>query len=87
MKRVAIYLIQIYRAMISPFLRARCKFYPSCSLYAQIALERHGLLKGSWLFIKRLAKCHPWYQGNSDDPVPTSTTQVNKQAEEQQYVR
>lgn len=72
-KKAAILLIKGYRVFISPFFVARCRFYPTCSLYAQIAIERHGFFCGAWLTIKRLLRCHPWYKGDGYDPVPERT--------------
>jgi uncharacterized protein len=62
-------LIKIYQWGISPWLGPKCRFTPSCSHYAVEALKKHGLLKGSWLAIKRILKCHPW-GGQGYDPVP-----------------
>jgi len=62
-------LIRAYRYVVSPWLGDHCRFYPSCSLYAQTAIERHGLLRGGWLALRRLARCHPWHPGGID-PVP-----------------
>ena len=61
--------IEIYRLLISPVLPSACRFEPSCSRYALGALHRHGVLRGSWLAIKRIARCHPWSAGGYD-PVP-----------------
>lgn len=52
-----------------------CRFVPTCSTYAIEALEEHGPVKGSWLSVRRLCRCHPW-GGHGYDPVPTRTTQV-----------
>jgi putative membrane protein insertion efficiency factor len=68
--------IYLYRYAISPFLPRACRFEPSCSAYALEALRAHGPFKGSWLAIKRLARCHPieWLGGSSGfDPVPPKT--------------
>ena len=65
----ALALIRIYQRTISPGLGNVCRFQPSCSHYAYEAFERHGLLKGGWLTVKRLARCRP-YGGNGYDPVP-----------------
>ncbi len=77
MRRLAIAILsaplRFYRAAISPLLPHVCRFNPSCSCYALEALERHGPVTGSWLTLKRLARCHPvtWLGGSSGfDPVP-----------------
>jgi len=62
-------LIKIYQWSISPWLGPKCRFTPSCSHYAVDALKKYGLIKGSWLAIKRILKCHPW-GGHGYDPVP-----------------
>lgn len=64
-----IFVIKVYRLCISPFLGMRCRFYPTCSKYAEEALREHGTLIGSGLIIKRLLRCHPWCSGGID-PVP-----------------
>lgn len=58
-----------YRYLISPLLGPRCRFWPSCSSYALEAIRLHGPVKGGWLAVKRIAKCHPWHSGGLD-PVP-----------------
>lgn len=65
-------LIRVYQRLVSPLLGPRCRFYPSCSAYAVEALTSHGPLRGSWLAIARLARCHPWNPGGPD-PVPPTT--------------
>jgi uncharacterized protein len=65
--------IRLYRVCLSPLLPGACRFDPTCSAYALEALSRHGPLKGSWLSVKRLSRCHPisWLGGRSGfDPVP-----------------
>ena len=62
-------IIRIYRYVISPLLGPRCRFYPSCSSYAEEAIKVHGLLKGSLLAVKRIFRCHPFNEGGVD-PVP-----------------
>jgi uncharacterized protein len=62
-------LLTFYRRFISPLLGARCRFYPSCSAYALEAVQVHGALKGSWLAVRRLSRCHPFHAGGID-PVP-----------------
>jgi putative membrane protein insertion efficiency factor len=65
----AVYLIELYRNMISPFRPPACRFTPTCSQYAVDALRGHGLMRGAWLAIARLAKCGPWHRGGWD-PIP-----------------
>ncbi len=62
-------LIRVYRYLLSPLLPPRCRYLPSCSEYALEAVERHGALRGGWLAVRRLARCHPW-GGAGYDPVP-----------------
>lgn len=62
-------LVVIYRYTLSPILGPRCRFMPTCSEYCLEALACHGALKGSWLTLKRLIRCHPW-GGSGYDPVP-----------------
>ena len=69
MRYVLKYLIRGYQLAISPLLGPRCRFYPSCSHYAIEAIETHGALRGIWLTIKRISRCHPWHEGGFD-PVP-----------------
>ena len=69
MRALLILLIRAYRWLISPLLGPRCRFYPSCSSYAEEALRMHGLLRGSGLAVRRLARCHPLNPGGYD-PVP-----------------
>jgi putative membrane protein insertion efficiency factor len=64
-----ILLVRFYRLAISPLLGPRCRYYPTCSEYALIALHHHGAVKGSWLALKRIARCHPGCEGGID-PVP-----------------
>ncbi|HEX4375602.1 MAG TPA: membrane protein insertion efficiency factor YidD [Steroidobacteraceae bacterium] len=61
--------IRLYQLLLSPLLGPRCRFYPSCSHYALQALDEHGAWRGSWLALKRLARCHPLHPGGYD-PVP-----------------
>lgn len=61
--------VRFYRVALSPFFGMHCRFQPTCSAYAMDALERHGGLKGSWLTVRRLARCHPW-GGSGIDNVP-----------------
>ncbi len=61
--------LRAYRALISPYLGPACRFEPSCSVYAEQALRRHGVRRGSWLAARRLTRCHPLHAGGLD-PVP-----------------
>jgi hypothetical protein len=62
--------IRVYQLVISPLTPPSCRYYPSCSTYAVVALRRHGLLRGGWLAVRRLARCHPWTPGGVDDVPP-----------------
>ncbi len=70
-KQALILFIKLYRYLLSPLLGPRCRFFPSCSEYAEIALHEHGISKGFFLAIKRLLRCHPFNPGGYD-PVPTT---------------
>ncbi|MGM9670284.1 MAG: membrane protein insertion efficiency factor YidD [Oscillospiraceae bacterium] len=72
MKKLLIALVKFYRKHISPLKPPCCRFIPTCSEYALEALEKYGVLKGSWLAIKRISRCHPFHVGEHDfyDPVP-----------------
>lgn len=69
MRYLFVWLIGAYRYLVSPWLGSNCRFYPSCSEYAQTAFARHGILRGFWLSLRRLSRCHPWHEGGLD-PVP-----------------
>lgn len=69
MKSVLIGLVRAYRTFISPLYLPTCRFQPTCSQYAIEAIERHGVLKGSWLATRRICRCHPFHPGGYD-PVP-----------------
>lgn len=66
MKKTAIFLIKIYKAILAPFLGPCCRFYPSCSSYAEEAVEKKGILKSIPLIAKRISKCHPFHPGGFD---------------------
>ena len=69
MSALVLSIIRGYQRFISPLLGTNCRFYPSCSQYSHEAVDRHGLIAGIWLGIKRIAKCHPFHPGGFD-PVP-----------------
>lgn len=62
-------MLRAYRYGIGPFLGGQCRFWPSCSSYAEEAIRHHGALRGIWLAARRLSRCHPWHEGGVD-PVP-----------------
>lgn len=68
--RILIGLIQLYRRLFSPVLGSHCRFYPSCSAYGVEALRQYGGLRGSWLLVRRIARCHPWHPGGFDPVEP-----------------
>ena len=68
-KKILIMLLRCYQYGLSPWLGAHCRFYPTCSSYAIEAIETLGVLKGLWLTVRRLCRCHPWCKGGCD-PVP-----------------
>ena len=70
MKRFLLWLISFYRRRISPLTPSCCRFTPTCSAYAYEAIQKYGAWKGGWLALKRLFRCHPFYKGDSNDPVP-----------------
>ncbi len=72
MRTIVITLIRFYRIFISPLFPSSCRFYPTCSQYALDALNTYGLLKGGWLALKRLVRCHPFCPGGYDPVDPES---------------
>lgn len=69
MKRIFLWLIRFYKRQISPALPPSCRFIPTCSDYAYEAIEKYGALKGGYLAVRRILKCHPFHPGGYD-PVP-----------------
>jgi uncharacterized protein len=68
--RLVVGLLRVWQYLVSPVYGPTCRFYPSCSAYALEAVDRHGLVRGGWLALRRLGRCHPWNPGGVD-PVPT----------------
>ena len=69
MRRLLIAPIRFYQRFISPALGPSCRYSPTCSAYAVTAIERYGAIRGGWMSVKRIARCHPWHPGGYD-PVP-----------------
>ncbi|MEL6234509.1 MAG: membrane protein insertion efficiency factor YidD [Pseudomonadota bacterium] len=65
--------IRAYRLVLSPWVGMHCRYHPTCSAYALEALERHGALRGGWLALRRILRCHPW-GGSGIDTVPPART-------------
>jgi uncharacterized protein len=66
MKSVLLAAVRGYQYLLRPLLGANCRFYPTCSDYAREAIERHGALRGTWLALRRVGRCHPWHPGGYD---------------------
>ena len=69
--------IRLYQILLSPILGTKCRFTPSCSVYATEAIEKYGLRRGGWHAIKRIMRCHPW-GGSGYDPVPERKIKKDK---------
>ncbi len=72
--------VRAYQKVVSPLLGQNCRYYPSCSHYAYEAIEIHGAVRGSWLGVKRIGRCHPFNEGGFD-PVPGSTDVTTQEAQ------
>ncbi|MDA2978893.1 MAG: membrane protein insertion efficiency factor YidD [Actinomycetota bacterium] len=79
-------LIRGYQRLISPLLRTNCRYHPTCSRYTSQAIEIHGAVRGSWLGIRRISRCHPFHEGGID-PVPGSEDACEMQAQHQTHYR
>ena len=74
MKYLLLILIRLYRLILSPFIGQHCRFTPTCSEYAHTAIQRYGTLRGGWMAMRRLSRCHPWHEGGYN-PVPEENNQ------------
>jgi len=79
MKSLFILIVKGYQFLVSPLLGQNCRFYPSCSQYMIQAIEQRGVIKGVYLGIKRLLKCHPWHEGGLDPVPPCGCKTKNKE--------
>ncbi|AEI13696.1 membrane protein insertion efficiency factor YidD [Cellulomonas gilvus] len=68
--RALLGLLWLYQHLVSPMRPPTCRYYPSCSQYAVVAIRRHGAARGAWLAARRLLRCHPWTPGGVDDVPP-----------------
>ncbi len=66
MRKLFILLIRFYQLAISPYFGPCCRYTPTCSAYAIEAISKYGVLKGGWLAVKRISRCHPWHEGGYD---------------------
>ena len=82
MKKILILLIRFYQKFISPMFPAKCRFYPTCSQYTLGAIKEYGAIKGTYLGIKRISKCHPFHEGGYD-PVPKRKIKNSEEKEKE----
>ena len=82
--RMLVALIRLYQLTLSPFIGQSCRFEPSCSRYTASCIECHGALRGSWLGMLRIARCHPFHPGGYDPPPPrlSVSTPISQRASE-----
>ncbi|NVJ51737.1 MAG: membrane protein insertion efficiency factor YidD [Gammaproteobacteria bacterium] len=80
MRKLVISIIKGYQLVVSPLLGNNCRFHPTCSSYSISAIERFGIIKGLWLTVSRLSRCHPLNEGG-DDPVPETFSWKRRQTE------
>jgi len=77
MRKILIGIIRIYQYGISPYLPPHCRYTPTCSTYAVEAISRFGILRGGWMALKRIGRCHPWHEGGYD-PLPGDQVDKHK---------
>ena len=80
MKRILLFLIRFYRRQISPATPPRCRYIPTCSEYAQTAIQRFGAARGGQMALRRVLRCHPWSKGGYD-PVPNAPDAIIRRDE------
>jgi hypothetical protein len=68
-QKIVLGLIRVYQRVLSPLLGSNCRFYPTCSHYTYEAIAKYGVVKGGWMGLRRIGRCHPWHAGGFD-PVP-----------------
>ena len=71
-------LVRAYQLLVSPLLGPSCRFYPSCSAYGLEALRVHGAVRGSWLTVRRVLRCHPWNPGGVDEVPPARASRSHR---------
>ena len=81
MKHLLIWLLRGYRFAISPLYGQVCRYHPTCSAYALEAVTRHGSLRGSWLAVRRVGRCHPWAAGGYDPVPPAPASSADSSAD------
>lgn len=84
MRQLVLLPIRFYRYAISPMMASHCRHYPTCSSYAMEAIESHGILRGGYLTLRRLLRCHPWSAGGYD-PVPPKPGQEHANNEHHKH--
>jgi len=67
-KKLILKIIRFYQIIFSPLLGHICRFYPSCSKYSYLAIQKYGVVRGLWRGLKRITRCHPWNEGGTDEP-------------------
>ena len=70
LRQIICFPIKVYQYFISPLLKSSCRYYPSCSHYAESAIKQRGVSKGLWMALKRISRCHPWAEGGYDPVLP-----------------
>ncbi len=77
MRKTVIFIIRLYQYTLSPYIAQSCRYTPTCSQYSIEAIQRFGVIKGFWLGLRRVGRCHPWHHGGYD-PVPPLSSPADK---------